>query len=78
MALTLNGIDKAFPTIVRYAGLITTLVLVGFCLAGFYVQAAPGFVAAASMLLYKTVRNAAQESEEEKNERSRGKDLSDW
>lgn len=52
--------DNAFPTIVRYCGLILTIVLVGFSLAGFYVQAAPGFVAAAGMVLYKTVREAAK------------------
>lgn len=55
-------LDYAFPTLVRYAGLICTVVLIGFCLAGFTTQAAPGFVAAAGMILYKTVRDAAQES----------------
>jgi hypothetical protein len=52
--------EEAFPTLVRYAGLISTLVLIGFSLAGYAVQAAPGFVAAAGMLLYKTVHNAAK------------------
>lgn len=54
--------DHAFPTLVRYVGLLTTLVLIGFSLAGFAVQAAPGFVAAAGMLLYKTVHDAAERS----------------
>ena len=54
--------DDAFPTIVRYTGLVLTLVLVGFSLAGYYVQAAPGFVAAAGMVLYKTVKGAAEEN----------------
>jgi hypothetical protein len=52
--------DKAFPTLVRYAGLISTLVLIGFSLAGYAVQAAPGFVAAGGMILYKTVHEAAK------------------
>jgi hypothetical protein len=53
-------LDHAFPTLVRYVGLLTTLILIGFSLAGFAVQAAPGFVAAAGMILYKTVNDAAQ------------------
>jgi len=61
VALTLVEIDKAFPTIVRIVGLITTVVLIGFSLAGFYVQAAPGFVAAAGMILYKNARAAADD-----------------
>jgi hypothetical protein len=42
-----------------------TLVLIGFSLAGFYKEAAPGFVAAAGMILYKTVRDAAQQEAKE-------------
>ncbi len=76
MALELNEIDKAFPTVIRYAGLLTTLVLIGFSLAGFYVQAAPGFVAAGGMILYKSVRDAAPGGTEERAKR--GDDLSDW
>lgn len=52
-------LDAAFPTVVRYTGLALTCILVGFSLAGFYLQAAPGFVAAGGMILYKTVRDAA-------------------
>jgi hypothetical protein len=51
-------------------------VLVGFCLAGYYVQAAPGFIPAGGMLLYKTLQDAA-----DKNGREKAKyddDLSDW
>jgi hypothetical protein len=59
--MSIHGFDAAFPTIVRYTGLVLTVILVGFALAGYYVQAAPGFVAAAGMVLYKTVRDAAQE-----------------
>lgn len=62
---TVEKLDLAFPTLVRYAGLITTLVLIGFCLAGFALQAAPGFVPAAGMLLYKTVHDAAKSSDQE-------------
>lgn len=64
MTSTVEKLDLAFPTIVRYVGLITTLVLIGFSLAGFAVQAAPGFVAAGGMLLYKTVHNAARRAED--------------
>jgi hypothetical protein len=56
----LETLDTAFPVIIRYTGLITTLVLIGFSLAGFYAEAAPGFVAAGGMILYKTVNDAAQ------------------
>ena len=56
----LHDLDTAFPTIVRYTGLVLSVVLVGFSLAGYYLQAAPGFVAAGGMILYKTVRDAAQ------------------
>ena len=58
----LDTLDVAFPTIVRYVGLITTLVLIGFSLAGFVAQTAPGFVAAAGMILYKTVHDAAKKT----------------
>jgi hypothetical protein len=60
VAFSVGDLDHAFPTIVRYAGLVTTLILIGFCLAGFYVEAAPGFVPAGGMILYKTVNNAAR------------------
>lgn len=58
---TTKQLDDAYPTVVRYCGLVLTLVLVGFSLAGYYVQAAPGFVAAGGMVLFKTVRDAARE-----------------
>ena len=57
---TVDHLDYTFPTLVRYVGLITTLVLIGFCLAGYALQAAPGFVPAAGMLLYKTLHKAVQ------------------
>lgn len=60
---TVDDFELVFPTLVRYIGLITTLVLIGFSLAGFYVQAAPGFVAAGGMLLYKTVHDAVKRND---------------
>lgn len=66
---TVDNFEYAFPTLVRYVGVITTLVLIGFCLAGYYVQAAPGFVAAGGMLLYKTVHQAAQRGSSEAERR---------
>jgi hypothetical protein len=76
VALNYRDLDEAFPTLVRYSGWALTVVLIGFCLAGFYIQAAPGFVAAGGMLLYKTVRNAAEENGREKAKYD--DDLSDW
>lgn len=61
--MELHKFDRAFPTLVRYVGLVTTLVLIGFSLAGFSVEAAPGFVAAAGMILYKTVHDAARHAD---------------
>jgi hypothetical protein len=79
VAFDLHEFDQAFPTIVRYVGLFTTLVLIGFSLAGYYVEAAPGFVAAAGMLLYKTIRNAVEDDGHvEKREKEQSRDLSDW
>jgi len=60
----LKEFDKAFPTLVRYTGLVSTVVLIGFSLAGYYAQAAPGFVAAAGMILYKTVHDSAKDEEQ--------------
>lgn len=66
MKSSVGKLDRAFPTLVRYVGLVTTLVLIGFSLAGFAVEAAPGFVAAAGMLLYKTVHDAAGDGNNKK------------
>jgi hypothetical protein len=70
MGLDLEKVDEAFPVVVRYVGLITTLVLIGFCLAGFTAQAAPGFVATGGMIVYKTVRDAAREKDKEESKSS--------
>lgn len=60
MALDLDEIDEAFPVLVRYIGLISMVVLFGACLAGYWEQAAPGFVPATSMLVYKNWHDAAK------------------
>lgn len=57
--MTVQELDDILPTLIRYAGFICTLILIGFCLAGYAERAAPGFVAAAGMILYKKVRDAA-------------------
>lgn len=61
MALDMDKLDRIFPTLVRYVGLLASVVLIGFSLAGYATEAAPGFVAAAGMLLYKTVHDAAKD-----------------
>lgn len=67
MEFNVGNLDHAFPTLVRYAGLVTTLVLIGFSLAGFALQAAPGFAAAGGMILYKTVHDAAKSIDKEES-----------
>ena len=59
MSPYVDELDAVFPTLVRYVGLFCTVILIGFCLAGYVDRASPGFVAAAGMILYKTVRKAA-------------------
>ena len=63
MASKVDEFDEVFPTLVRYVGLLCTVVLIGFCLAGHTDRASPGFVPAAGMILYKTVRKAASKIE---------------
>ncbi len=52
-------LDDAFPTIVRYGGFVLTFVLVFASIFGHGLELAAGYVAAAGMILYKTVREAA-------------------
>ena len=53
-------LDEAFPTLVRYTGLILVVVLVVAGLGGYGLTViAPGFVAATGMILFKTVKGAA-------------------
>ncbi len=57
-------LDEAFPTVIRYTGLVLTVVLVVFTIRGRGVDLAAGYVAAAGMILYKTVHNGAKEGGE--------------
>lgn len=58
-------LDEAHPTIVRYTGLVLTVVLVIFTIRGHGVDLAAGYVAAGGMLLYKTVRDGARDKGED-------------
>lgn len=69
MRSDLEILDEAFPVIIRYTGLLTTLVLIGFSIAGYYAETAPGFVAAAGMILYKTVRDQAYSTKEKPDDK---------
>ncbi len=53
-------LDDALPTLVRYVGLVLTVVLTLALVLG-HTEVTPGFVPAAGCLLYKTVKNAAAE-----------------
>jgi len=53
-------LDDALPTLVRYVGLLLTIVLTIALVLG-HTEVTPGFVPAAGLLLYKTVKNAAEE-----------------
>lgn len=61
----MGRLEYVYPTIVRYLGLVLTVVLIGFSLAGHAVEAAPGFVAASSMILYKSVHSAIKGDDDE-------------
>lgn len=55
-------LDEALPTIARYTGLVLTVLLTFALVFGVdYAQVAPGFVPAAGLLLYKTVKTASKE-----------------
>jgi hypothetical protein len=54
-----DALDRWLPTVARYAGLILTLTLTIALIFG-RTEVAPGFVPAAGLLLYKTVKNAAE------------------
>lgn len=55
--VTRKQFDDAFPTIVRYAGVVLMAVLVGSAAFG-HIDYPAGFVAALGMILYKNVHNA--------------------
>ncbi len=54
--------DNALPTTARWAGLVLTVALTFALILG-HTEVAPGFVPAAGLMLYKTVRDAASEEE---------------
>lgn len=60
--LSQKKLDEIFPTVVRYLGVVLTIVLIVASLFGNNSYAA-GFVAAAGMILYKTVAQAARDNE---------------
>ena len=59
-----KDLDDALPTLVRYLGLAGTLALLVAGLFIGYVEVGPGFVPTTGMMLYKSVRIAAQPEEE--------------
>lgn len=54
-------LEASYPTVVRYTGVVLTVVLVIFTLRGHGVDLAAGYVAAATMMAYKSVRDGADE-----------------
>ncbi len=55
--------DAWLPTLARYAGLLLTLILTAVVALGHY-EALPGFVPAAGLLAYKSVKGAADQDED--------------
>lgn len=62
LKLSQKKLDEIFPTVVRYLGCVLTIVLIVASLFGNNNYAA-GFVAAAGMILYKTVAQAARDND---------------
>lgn len=60
MKITQKDLDRWLPTIARYTGLVLTIVLVVAVSLG-HEEVVPGFVPAAGLMLYKTVKGAAGE-----------------
>ena len=52
-------LDAIFPTLVRYCGVVLAVVLVAASILGHGLELAAGYVLAAGMIAYKTVREAA-------------------
>ncbi len=50
--------DDALPTIARYVGLVLTVALTIALILG-HTEVSPGFVPAAGLMLYKSVKDAA-------------------
>lgn len=60
--LTMRQLDDAFPTVVRYAGVVLAFVLVAAGIAGQGGSTiASGGVLALGMILYKSVKGAAND-----------------
>lgn len=57
--ITQSKLDAWLPTLARYAGLVLTVALTVAIVLG-HTEVAPGFVPAAGLLLYKTVKAAAE------------------
>lgn len=62
MVITQKDLDRWLPTIARYTGLLLTVVLVVAVSLG-HEEVVPGFVPAAGLMLYKTVKGAAGQAE---------------
>lgn len=62
MKFSQKTLDEIFPTVVRYVGVLLTIVLTVAEILGNHDYSA-GYVAAAGMILYKTVAGAARESD---------------
>lgn len=58
MRISQRDLDRWLPTIARYTGLVLTIVLVIAVSLG-HEEVVPGFVPAAGLLLYKSVKGAA-------------------
>lgn len=57
--MTQEQLDRWLPTLARYLGLTTVVVLIPWVALGHW-EALPGFVPAAGLLAYRAVRDAAR------------------
>lgn len=65
---TQQSLDNWLPTLARYLGLLLTLVLSVWVALG-HLEALPGFVPAAGLLAYKSVKGAAKPAAEDDEEK---------
>lgn len=68
MRINPDKLDESFPIIVRYCGVVLTVVLVIASVLGHGVELAAGYVAAAGMILYKSVKGAATSASSDNND----------
>lgn len=61
-------LDDALPTLIRYTGWIASIALLVATMLGHALEVAPGWPAATGMVLYKTVKNAANGNGDRKDE----------